>query len=167
MAVDLLAFNEDLPRPSDLAIERVGDVEGLKEWLHPFTVGFGFPDFAASAFFSLYAGAGFGQHLPWHHYVGRLKGEPVACSSLYLGAGVAGIHYVGTVPHARGQGIGAALTLAALREARDMGYRIGILRSSPMGFNVYRRIGFEEYCRVRRYFLAVETNQHQEISDGA
>ncbi|GAJ11442.1 unnamed protein product, partial [marine sediment metagenome] len=105
MAVDLLALNEDLPIPSDLTIERVGDVETLKEWLQAFATGFKFPDFAANAFFDIYAGLGFGQHLPWHHYAGRLKGEPVACSSVFLSAGVAGIYNVATVPHARGQGI--------------------------------------------------------------
>lgn len=159
MAIDLLALNEDLPIPSYLTIERVGDIETLKEWLHPFTVGFNFPGFVANTFFNLYAGLGFGQHLPWRHYVGRLKGEPVACSSLFLGAGVAGINYVATVPYERGQGIGAALTLEPLREARDMGYCIGILRSSSMGYNLYRLIGFEEYCKLRCYLLAVETNQ--------
>lgn len=159
MAVDLLALNEDLPIPSDLTIERVSDVETLKEWLHPVATGFKFPDFAANAYLDICASLGFGQHLPWHHYVARLKGEPIACSSVFLSAGVAGIYNVATVPHARGQGIGAALTLVPLHEARDMGYRIGILHSSSMGFNVYRRIGFEEYCKLRTYVWVVETNQ--------
>lgn len=159
MAVDLQALKEDLPVPSDLIIERAGDAKTLKEWLHPFAIGFGFPDFALSTFFDSFASLGLGKHLPLHHYVGWLKGEPVASSSVLLGAGVAGIYNVATVPHARGQGIGAALTLVPLCDARDVGYRIGILHSSPMGFNVYRRMGFQEYCRLRTYILAVETDQ--------
>ncbi len=158
MAADLQAFKEDLPVPSDLIIERVSDIETLKEWLHPFTTGFGFPDFTASTFFDIFASLGLDQHLPLHHYIGWLKGEPVASSSVLFGAGVAGIYNVATVPQVRGQGIGAALTLAPLRESRDMGYRIGVLQSSSMGFNVYRRIGFQEYCKLRTYVLAVETD---------
>jgi hypothetical protein len=38
-----------------------------------------------------------------------------------------------------------------LREARDRGYRVAILTSSPDGFNAYRRIGFRTYCTVSRY----------------
>jgi len=38
-------------------------------------------------------------------------------------------------------------------EAREMGYRFGILQASPMGENVYRRLGFEEYGRLPNYIL--------------
>ena len=50
-----------------------------------------------------------------------------------------------TIPEARRQGIGMALTLAPLREAHAMGYRISVLHPSDMGRGVYRRLGFEDY----------------------
>jgi hypothetical protein len=46
------------------------------------------------------------------------------------------------------------MTLAPLMDAREMGYRIGTLQSSEMGLNVYRRLGFKEYCRVSQYVWA-------------
>lgn len=159
MAADLLALNEDLPAPSGLTMERVGDVTTLKKWLHPLTVGFEFPGFAAKALFDLFADLGFDLHLPWQNYVSWLKGEPVSCSSLFLAAGVAGIYNVATVPEARRKGIGAAMTLASLREARALGYRVAILHSSQMGLGVYERLGFEEYCTLSHYVWPAEMSQ--------
>ena len=58
-----------------------------------------------------------------------------------------------TVPEVRRQGIGAAVGLAALRDARTMGYRIAVLGASPMGECLYRRLGFQEYCRMNNYIF--------------
>ena len=157
MAVGLLALNENLPAPSGLTIEHVSDVETLQKWLHPVTISFEYPDFGANALFDLYARLGFGQRLPWQLYVGFLKGEPVASSRLFLAAGVAGIYAVVTVPEARRQGIGTAMTLAPVCEARSMGYRIGVLRAAQRELGVYRRLGFEEYCKFGIYAWAVNS----------
>lgn len=43
------------------------------------------------------------------------------------------------------------MTLGPLREARALGYRLGILHSSRMGMGVYRQLGFEEHCRMSHY----------------
>jgi ribosomal protein S18 acetylase RimI-like enzyme len=150
MAVDLLALNE-VSTPASLTIKQVGDAETLKQYIRAAFIGFGVPDFGENACFDLFAGLGF--DLPLRNYVGYLNGKPVASAQLFLGAGVAGIYWVATVPEARRQGIGAAMTLAPLREARAIGYRVGILHSSPLGLGVYGRLGFQEYCRMSHYYV--------------
>jgi predicted acetyltransferase len=84
-------------------------------------------------------------------YLALLNGQPVGTSQLFLSAGVAGIYNVTCLPEARHQGIGAALTLTALLEARIRGYRISILQASHLGYTVYRRLGFQDYGKLNTY----------------
>jgi ribosomal protein S18 acetylase RimI-like enzyme len=151
MALDLQALREDLPVPAGLVIERVSNAEVLREFIEVQRVGFEMPQFTDEGFFETFSAIGLTEESPWRNYVGRLDGEIVATSALVLGAGVAGIYNVATLPKVRRQGLGAAMTLAALREARELGYRIGILTSSAMGFGVYRRLGFEQYSTYSQY----------------
>jgi predicted acetyltransferase len=70
---------------------------------------------------------------------------------LFFEAGAAGLYGVGTIPEARCQGIGTAMTMVALNEAKTAGYHIVTLHASPLGQGIYRRIGFNEYCILSRY----------------
>jgi GNAT superfamily N-acetyltransferase len=149
MAADVTALREDAATPAGLTIVPVEDTAMLRQWSQLTSANFGIPEPGAQRVFDLYAGLGFG--LPLRSYLALLGGRPVGTSQLFLGAGVAGIYHVTCLPEARQQGIGAALTLAALREARSLGYRIGILQASGMGSSVYRRLGFQAYGRMNSY----------------
>ena len=154
MALDLKVLSEDIPFPSELAIERVSNAEVLSEFVEVMRVGFEMPEFTVDGLFEMFSAMGLTEESPWRNYVGRLDGEVLTTASLALVAGVAGIYNVVTLPNARRRGFGAAMTLAALREARELGYRIGILQSSAVGLGVNRRLGFEQYST---YYLYVGT----------
>jgi GNAT superfamily N-acetyltransferase len=72
---------------------------------------------------------------------------PVATSTLFEWAGVAGLYNVGTLPEHRGRGLGTMASLAAMHAGRENGLRFGVLQASAMGESVYRSIGFEECGR--------------------
>lgn len=151
MAADLSALPEGVPTPDGFAVERVRNEEDLAAWVETLASGFGEGPVEAEWVGEVYHRLGFGDEGPFGHYVGRLNGEPVATATLFFGAGVAGVYFVSTAEHARRRGIGAAITLAALREAREAGYGTGVLGSSEIGYPVYRRLGFEEHCRIGLY----------------
>ena len=85
------------------------------------------------------------------HFVGLLEGEPVATVSLITAGGAAGIYNVTTVEHARGRGIGAAMTAAAIEAGRQRGMTKAALQASTMGRSVYEALGFRHACDLVPY----------------
>ena len=157
MAIDLQALNENISTNADLAIIEIEDLETLKILRSIEISGFGASEMAAQNYFEAYAHTGFGNGTAWHHYIGWLHGEPVTIASLLIHAGVAGLYGIATIPHSRHQGVAAALTLHALHEARKLGYRIAVLSPTEMSYALYRRIGFQEYCKLLHYEWSAET----------
>ena len=155
MAVDMLALYEDQPPLIDLAIEYVENMETLRNWARVAWIGFGFPETSQDAFIDLEVSVGVAPNESRRRYIGYKSGVPVATSALVLHAGVAGIFAVTTLPEFRRQGIGTALTLVPLLEAREMGYRVGTLDSSEIGLSVYRQLGFQHVCEISHYLWEV------------
>lgn len=152
MAVDLLQTPTTALLPPGLTITEVGDGDALARWIDTFVGGNEFPEVMREQLMQLYGRRGFHRLASVRYFLGALDGRPVATSLLFLSAGVAGIYCVATVPSARGQGIGSAMTSLPLQVAHDLGYTIGVLQSSQMGLNLYRRLGFQQYCTLGLYF---------------
>ena len=149
MAIHLGELPEAVPVPESFKIERVVDERGLTAWTSVIARSFGEGEPEAAWVGEVYRRIGFSDEVPWRHFLGRLAGEPVATATLFAGA--AGVYFVSTLPSARRQGIGAAMTLAGLRAGWDLGRHLGVLGSSGAGYPVYRRMGFREHCRIRLY----------------
>ena len=149
MAVDLSLLPDCLPAQSGLRIVPVEGKHVLKQWIHVASIGFQIEESFEKVWLDFFADAIFDTR--FQTYLALLDGKPVATSQLFLSEGVAGIYNVSCIPDARGQGIGSAVTLAPLLEARRMGYRIGILQASREGYNVYQRLGFQDYGKLSVY----------------
>lgn len=151
MVIDLEELNTGLLLNPAVTVKRVGSLNELEQWAGPFAANFEVPQKIVPQLCKSLAKLGFDEQGTLHHYLGLLNGDVVGTSTLYLGAGVAGMYNVSTLSTARRQGVATALTLIPLCMARDRGYRIGILHSSEMAYKVYRRIGFKVYCPVSHY----------------
>jgi GNAT superfamily N-acetyltransferase len=151
MAVELARLNEGLREVSGLSIRLAQDDDTQWTWCRTMAQGFGIPadkEFVVKAWHDLLSLMNAELVLP---YLGWLNGKPVSVCLLFLGAGVAGIYSVATIPEARRRGAGAWVTLHALLQARLKGYKVGVLEASEMGGSVYRLLGFQAYCRICSY----------------
>ena len=151
MAMDLRGLPKTAGGPKGLAIEKVAGKELGGEYAEVLAAGFGMPEAIARGLGEIISGVPPSAEVRVCGYLGRLEGLPVATSLLVAAGGVAGIYNVTTLAACRGRGIGAAVTLAPLLEARSWGYRIGSLQASQMGYGVYERLGFREYYRIRQF----------------
>jgi GNAT superfamily N-acetyltransferase len=151
MAADLLTIHQDVAASTELVIREINDSSGLMALQTIDMKGFGSSLEAAQLYYDTYLHVGFGADTPWHHYLGLWHDEPVAKASLLLHAGVAGVYGVATIPEARRQGIGTAMTLHALHMARTLGYSIAVLSPTDMSLQIYRHLGFQEYCTIQHY----------------
>jgi len=149
MAVDLSTLPERLPTHPGLRIVRVEDEHALRQWIHIASVGFRIGEKFEKVWYDFFVDAIF--EARFQTYLALLDGKPVGTSQLFLSEGVAGIYNVTCIPEARGQGIGSAIALAPLLEAREMGYQIGVLQASQKGHNVYRRLGFQDFGKLSVY----------------
>lgn len=152
MASDLELLPTTLSLPAGCTIEEVESQETLDEWIKTAALIFaGTSDEIDPDYVAFERCLGWGADQPYRRFLARLHGESVATSAMFLGAGVAGLYSVGTVPSARRRGIGTAISLAPLLNARARDYTLAVLESSPIGYNMYARLGFREFCRVRSY----------------
>lgn len=83
----------------------------------------------------------------------REDDRPVACASVWFAPGVGSevgfVGWVAALPEARGRGLAAACTVSATNRAFELGAEIASLQASPMGEEIYRRLGYEELFAYR------------------
>lgn len=75
-------------------------------------------------------------------FVGEVDGAVAAIAMTIVAGGVAGIYWVGSLPAARGRGLGRAVTTAATLAGLDLGGEFASLQASPMGRPIYEAMGY-------------------------
>ncbi len=146
MAVALASLPDAPALPPGAEVHVVRDAADMRLFVDILGAVFGFPPEAGWAVYEWELAVGMGPESTC--YLATLDGVPVGAAQVLYAAGVPGIYNVAVREEARGRGLGAALTLGPLLEARTTGYRAGVLQSSESGLRLYRRLGFEECCRL-------------------
>lgn len=144
-----LAALPERAAPEGASVERVRDAAALRQLADVLAAGFGEGEVEARWAESVWRTIGFDDATPWRHYLARIGGRPAGCASLFVHPrDVGGIYFVCTHPDFRRRGIGAAVTLAAMRGARELGCRLAVLGTSDLGRPVYERLGFRDVGNV-------------------
>ncbi len=79
----------------------------------------------------------------WTTYVGEVDGELAVTGSSIDGPAGTGLISIVTDPRFARQGFAATLTSAAIADSFARGQPVVFLHSSPQGFGVYERLGFD------------------------
>lgn len=133
----------EIPLPSEVEIIRVQSQQDQADWLDVLMEGFAEPPASRPDFQEYLANSLTESNPVFEHFIARWQGEPCAISTLLHAEHGAGIYHVTTLPRYRGKKLGKSLTLAAMRSARDSGYKEAILFATPSGFPVYQQLGFQ------------------------
>lgn len=146
MGIDLRHYDA---QPVD--VREVVDEASLGMWVEAALAAFAMPSPFAVMFTALYSPD---NSQPIRYFYAEEDGKAVSTSMVFYGAGVAGIYCVGTLPEARKRGFGEKVMHACMQAALEDGYDVAILHSSRMGFPLYERLGFKEYCKIDYYLPA-------------
>ena len=145
MAVEISTMTQVETKPG-LEISRISTDDELAVWEQTLGQGFGEGPPEAAWVAEVYRREGYDD--PWRHYLARLDDKPVATATIFLTGDVAGVYFVMTVPEARRQGIGAAITRYAVQDGDQ---RYAVLEASSAGKSVYAGLGFEELGSIELY----------------
>jgi ribosomal protein S18 acetylase RimI-like enzyme len=151
MAADLAALRVGDLSPGGLEIRRARTATGLLDFARIIAANSTPPDPMVLRFYELAAPHLLSPDAPQWLYVGYLADEPVATAELTVGGGVVGLYNISTLESRRRRGIGTALTLRPLLDARARGYHTAVLQASADGVGVYARVGFEPFGRIAEH----------------
>jgi GNAT superfamily N-acetyltransferase len=142
--IDELSYDE--VTSNDFIINPVQTKDDLNIW-RDIAIAVNGPAFVPLA--DTYVRVGIGNQL--HSYIGWIEDVPVAISSIFYGTYAAGVYNISTLPAYRGRGLGRAITLRGLQDAKENKYEVAVLTSTEMGLPVYNRIGFKPCTTMSVY----------------
>jgi len=145
MAADLAHLPTVDLTPAGLVIRRVRTEQALQAYARILD------DPQVLRFYTLTAPVLLSADTPQWFYVGYLDDQPVATAELTVAGGVVGLYSIVTLEAYRRRGIGTAMTVQPLLDAREQGFRTGVLQAAAAGVGVYARLGFKQFGHIAEY----------------
>ncbi|MCB0189642.1 MAG: hypothetical protein KDE31_35470, partial [Caldilineaceae bacterium] len=137
MWLDLTTLGAPPATPDGFHVKQVINQAMFDEWTVINATGFGADDY--SAFHAAYSRHGFGPDAQAIHFIGYVGTAAVTSATLLVAGGSASVYNVSTPTALRRQGLGGAITHAALQVARARGYRDTWIWASDLGKSVYAK----------------------------
>jgi GNAT superfamily N-acetyltransferase len=147
-ALVLPAIPPPAPLPPGFGARRVADEAGRRDFMAVCAVAFGTP---AETMEQLTPSLACMTDPDIAFFVGSCEDLPVATAMMSRSGRTAELAGVATLPSHRRRGLGTAITAAALQEGAARGCTNAVLRSGPMSFALYQRMGFLPVCKHRTY----------------
>jgi GNAT superfamily N-acetyltransferase len=169
-AVEMRAAVRDVPAggAAGVAVEPVASERGLEAWLDVAgACGWFENEQERRALNDLYGGIGLPASSPFRLWLARHGDVPVGMAAAFHAGVTVLLSAVAVLPAARRRGIGRALALARLRDARDGGCETAVLAPSPDGAALYRSLGFETHPQPpdRWFYLPPPSGSGARIDD--
>ena len=128
-------------------IRQVTDAIGIDDHRKVVTEGFGSPPAVALGTTC----AGLLDHPDCTIYVGYAGGAPVASGLGWRTGRTIGVYAIATIPAARHNGYGAAMTARVVTDGLGVGCDVAVLQASELGRPIYERLGFRVAVRYLAY----------------
>ena len=146
-----LAELEESQIPEGLTIERVANRKKSKDWNDVFSIVFEVPNDLAQKTLQFFEMVDYSIDATLEFFIGTIASRVVATSTVCYTTRSVVVSGISVLNEYRGKGIGRAMTIHLLLLGRQKGYKLGVLASTKMGYPVYEKLGFREYCKVANY----------------
>jgi ribosomal protein S18 acetylase RimI-like enzyme len=161
MAVELGPIDWSWTNSSRVQVRRVSTKRDCADWVDCLTSSWESPKEVGpwmldNACFNLSHEAMGKKHLHRRKYLGFLGGKPAGTSMLVWDRDIAGLQTIGTIKEAQRNGVGTVVILAALKDAKDMGFKFVVVLSTTEGLKLYRNLGFKEYGKLPEHGIHFE-----------
>jgi GNAT superfamily N-acetyltransferase len=151
MALDPEEFSPSRSIPQ-LRIEQVEGARKRRHWLKPFSIAFGAPQIVEKHF-DHYGHRHLGDSSREVWFVAYLDDEPVSTAAYMIDSGVIMVHSVTTLPEFRRRGYASMVMETAMAHALKRSRLPFALFSSPMGAEVYKKMGFVETYKLSHFLF--------------